>query len=120
MRLQIIGVGRLKDGPERSLTDDYLARTQPLARQLGLLVGHVRLHEVAERRHGSDRGRQPVAPRRPAAAAPPRRGAGVEEQFAPAPDCIAVRPVGNAVVGSGSIDDQLWVKALSQAISVRS
>jgi len=35
MRLQMVGVGRLKDGPERSLTDDYLARAQPLARQLG-------------------------------------------------------------------------------------
>ena len=36
MRLQIVGVGRLKDGPERSLTDDYLARALPLARQLGV------------------------------------------------------------------------------------
>ncbi|MCU0730026.1 MAG: 23S rRNA (pseudouridine(1915)-N(3))-methyltransferase RlmH [Hyphomonas sp.] len=35
MRLQILGVGRLKDGPERSLTDDYLGRGLPLARQLG-------------------------------------------------------------------------------------
>src|SRR3990167_9215840 len=35
MRLQMVGVGRLKDGPERSLTDDYLARAQPMARQLG-------------------------------------------------------------------------------------
>lgn len=35
MRLQIVGVGRLKDGPERSLADDYLARAVPLARQLG-------------------------------------------------------------------------------------
>jgi 23S rRNA (pseudouridine1915-N3)-methyltransferase len=35
MRLQIVGVGRLKDGPERSLTDDYVSRTLPLARQLG-------------------------------------------------------------------------------------
>lgn len=35
MRLQIVGVGRLKDGPERSLADDYLARAAPLARQLG-------------------------------------------------------------------------------------
>lgn len=35
MRLQITGVGRLKDGPERELADDYLARAQPLARQLG-------------------------------------------------------------------------------------
>lgn len=35
MRLQIVGVGRLKDGPERSLTDDYAGRTLALARQLG-------------------------------------------------------------------------------------
>lgn len=35
MRLQIVGVGRLKDGPERSLADDYIGRTLPLARQLG-------------------------------------------------------------------------------------
>mgnify|MGYP001229243717 CR=1 FL=1 len=35
MRLTLLGVGRLKDGPERDLTDDYLARTLPLARQLG-------------------------------------------------------------------------------------
>jgi 23S rRNA (pseudouridine1915-N3)-methyltransferase len=35
MRLQIIGVGRLKDGPERDLADVYLARAAPLARQLG-------------------------------------------------------------------------------------
>ncbi len=35
MRLQIVGVGRLKDGPERSLADDYLSRALPLARQLG-------------------------------------------------------------------------------------
>ncbi len=33
--MQIIGVGRLKDGPERDLADDYLARAVPLARQLG-------------------------------------------------------------------------------------
>ncbi len=35
MRIGIVGVGRLKDGPERSLTDDYISRTLPLARQLG-------------------------------------------------------------------------------------
>lgn len=35
MRIGIVGVGRLKDGPERSLTDDYMSRTLPLARQLG-------------------------------------------------------------------------------------
>ncbi|MFN3911375.1 23S rRNA (pseudouridine(1915)-N(3))-methyltransferase RlmH [Hyphomonas sp.] len=45
MRLQIVGVGRLKDGPERSLTDDYLARALPLARQLGFRGPEE--HEVA-------------------------------------------------------------------------
>lgn len=35
MRIGLLGVGRLKDGPERSLTDDYISRTLPLARQLG-------------------------------------------------------------------------------------
>ena len=45
MRLQMVGVGRLKDGPERSLTDDYLARAQPLARQLGFRGPEE--HEVA-------------------------------------------------------------------------
>ncbi|WP_291205312.1 23S rRNA (pseudouridine(1915)-N(3))-methyltransferase RlmH [Hyphomonas sp.] len=45
MRLQIVGVGRLKDGPERSLTDDYLGRGLPLARQLGFRGPEE--HEVA-------------------------------------------------------------------------
>lgn len=35
MRLQIIGVGRLKDGPERDLTDDYLRRAAAMGRSLG-------------------------------------------------------------------------------------
>jgi 23S rRNA (pseudouridine1915-N3)-methyltransferase len=35
MRLKVVAVGRVKDGPERLLADDYLARTQPLARTLG-------------------------------------------------------------------------------------
>ena len=35
MRLTLLGVGRLKDGPERILADDYIGRTLPLARQLG-------------------------------------------------------------------------------------
>jgi len=45
MRLQMVGVGHLKDGPERSLTDDYLGRTQPLARQFGFRS--LEEHEVA-------------------------------------------------------------------------
>ncbi|MFN4226485.1 MAG: 23S rRNA (pseudouridine(1915)-N(3))-methyltransferase RlmH [Hyphomonas sp.] len=35
MRLTLLGVGRLKDGPERLLADDYISRALPLARQLG-------------------------------------------------------------------------------------
>lgn len=35
MRLQILAVGRLKDGPERDLTDDYLRRAGAMARGLG-------------------------------------------------------------------------------------
>lgn len=35
MRLLILGAGRLKDGPERDLTDDYLRRAASLARPLG-------------------------------------------------------------------------------------
>lgn len=35
MRLTLLGVGRLKDGPERDLTDDYLRRASSLARPLG-------------------------------------------------------------------------------------
>ncbi len=35
MRLTVLGVGRLKDGPERDLTDDYLRRAGALARPLG-------------------------------------------------------------------------------------
>lgn len=45
MRLQIVGVGRLKDGPERSLADDYTGRARPLARQLGFRA--LEEHEVA-------------------------------------------------------------------------
>lgn len=35
MRLLILGVGRLKDGPERDLTDDYIGRAGGMARMLG-------------------------------------------------------------------------------------
>jgi 23S rRNA (pseudouridine1915-N3)-methyltransferase len=35
MRIRILCVGRLKDGPERELVDDYLARAQKSGKQLG-------------------------------------------------------------------------------------
>ncbi len=36
MRITLRAVGRLKDGPERALVDDYLARAQAAARSAGL------------------------------------------------------------------------------------
>src|SRR5689334_1888199 len=35
MRIRILCVGRLKDGPERELVDDYLQRAQKSGKQLG-------------------------------------------------------------------------------------
>jgi 23S rRNA (pseudouridine1915-N3)-methyltransferase len=35
MRIRILCVGRLKDGPERALVDDYLARAQKAGKPLG-------------------------------------------------------------------------------------
>lgn len=35
MRIRILCVGRMKDGPERELVDDYLARAQKTGKQLG-------------------------------------------------------------------------------------
>ncbi len=35
MRIRILCVGRLKDGPERELVDDYLARAQKTGKALG-------------------------------------------------------------------------------------
>jgi 23S rRNA (pseudouridine1915-N3)-methyltransferase len=35
MRIRILCVGRLKDGPERALVDDYLARALKTGKQLG-------------------------------------------------------------------------------------
>jgi 23S rRNA (pseudouridine1915-N3)-methyltransferase len=35
LRIRILCVGRLKDGPERELVDDYVARAQKTGKQLG-------------------------------------------------------------------------------------
>jgi 23S rRNA (pseudouridine1915-N3)-methyltransferase len=35
MRIRILCVGRLKDGPERTLVDDYLSRAQKSGKALG-------------------------------------------------------------------------------------
>ena len=50
MRLHICAVGRLRAGPERALTEDYLARLGKSGRQLGL--GPATVHEVDDRKGG--------------------------------------------------------------------
>jgi 23S rRNA (pseudouridine1915-N3)-methyltransferase len=42
LRLLVLSVGRLKDGPERVLADEYLAR----ARRTGLALGYKRIEEI--------------------------------------------------------------------------
>ena len=48
MKVLIAAVGRLKPGPERSLTDDYLARAAPLGRRIG--IAPFEIVEVDERK----------------------------------------------------------------------
>lgn len=48
MRLHVCAVGRLRDGPERALIDDYMARLERTGRPLGL--SSVAEHEVELRR----------------------------------------------------------------------
>jgi len=50
MRVHICAVGRLRDGPERDLVDDYLTRFDRTGRALGLSSGGVT--EVEDRKGG--------------------------------------------------------------------
>ena len=50
MRLYVCAVGRLRTGPERMLTDDYMQRFNRSARPLGL--GPLTEHEVEDRKGG--------------------------------------------------------------------
>jgi len=50
MRLHLIAVGRQKAGPDRALTDDYLARFDRTGRAIGL--GPIVLREVEDRKGG--------------------------------------------------------------------
>lgn len=50
MRIHIAAVGRLRDGPERDLVDDYLTRLDRTGRALGLTSGGV--IEVEDRKGG--------------------------------------------------------------------
>lgn len=55
MRLQVIAVGRLKDGPERALAERYARRFDELARKLGFRG--LSLHELPESRASDAAGR---------------------------------------------------------------
>lgn len=50
MRVHIIAVGRLRNGPERELINDYLQRFDRTGRNMGL--GPVSLHEVEDKKGG--------------------------------------------------------------------
>ncbi len=50
MRLHICAVGRLRSGPERAMTDDYVQRFDRTGRTIGL--GPLTEHEVEDRRGG--------------------------------------------------------------------
>ena len=50
MRVHVCAVGRLRSGPERDLTDDYLTRFDRSGRSLGL--GPVNISEVEDRKGG--------------------------------------------------------------------
>jgi 23S rRNA (pseudouridine1915-N3)-methyltransferase len=50
MRVHVCAVGRLRPGPERELTDDYLARFSRTGRSLGL--GPAEIREVDDRKGG--------------------------------------------------------------------
>ncbi|MCY4240297.1 MAG: 23S rRNA (pseudouridine(1915)-N(3))-methyltransferase RlmH, partial [Rhodobacter sp.] len=48
MRLHVCSVGRLRVGPERELTDDYLARAERTGRSVGF--GRFTLNEIGNAR----------------------------------------------------------------------
>lgn len=68
MRLALIGVGRLKSGPERELFDRYFKRLTDLARSQG--ISEVELREIDEGRSRRPQDRQAEEARGILAAAP--------------------------------------------------
>ncbi|MBX9711194.1 MAG: 23S rRNA (pseudouridine(1915)-N(3))-methyltransferase RlmH [Xanthobacteraceae bacterium] len=55
MRILVIAVGRLKQGPERELADRYLTRFEDIGRKLGFRGAAI--HEIAESRHSETKAR---------------------------------------------------------------
>ena len=53
MRVHICAVGRLRNGPEKTLIDDYCRRFEKIGRGRGLALGPVHLHEVEDKKTGS-------------------------------------------------------------------
>lgn len=54
MKLTVLAAGRIKAGPERTLADDYLARSQALGRRIGVTVT---LKEFSESKAATAAGR---------------------------------------------------------------
>ncbi len=61
MRLHICAVGRMRSGPEKILTDDYLERFEKAGRQFGL--GPVHMHEVEDKKNLGPAGEAPLLQR---------------------------------------------------------
>lgn len=55
MRVIVIAIGRLKQGPERELAERYRARFDDIGRKLGFRA--LEIHEIAESRSGETRTR---------------------------------------------------------------
>jgi 23S rRNA (pseudouridine1915-N3)-methyltransferase len=55
LRLTIVAAGRLRNGPERGLVDDYLARANKAGRALGLHpVGEIEIEPPRSEKRGAD------------------------------------------------------------------
>jgi 23S rRNA (pseudouridine1915-N3)-methyltransferase len=55
MRILVIAIGRLKQGPERELADRYRVRFEDLGRKLGFRG--LEVHEIPESRHSESKAR---------------------------------------------------------------
>ena len=70
MKLQVIAAGRLKPGPEKSLAEDYLTRTQGLGRKCG--ISKIAVTEFNESQASSAAARMAEEGRIIAGALPPK------------------------------------------------
>jgi 23S rRNA (pseudouridine1915-N3)-methyltransferase len=61
VKLAVISVGRLKDGPERDLVNRYRERAEALGRSHGLSLQFIEIHESRGRREDERRAEEGVA-----------------------------------------------------------